>query len=129
VTRLLAPTETLASHVDSAIADILPDHALGHNQLCFVRTIELSVRIQDPLAGVIVASTVPARIVGGSGALAYLRGRVLMAFKANACVAFIESLNAAVSTNAFNGVALGPTYGFVSAWILLLSYVTVAVGA
>lgn len=128
MTRLLAPTETAASHVDPAIADTLPDHALGHNQLCFVRTIALSVRIQDPVAGVIVASTVPARIVGGSGALAYLLGRVSISFMANTCVAFIESLNAAVSIYAFDGVALGPTSGFVSAWILLLSHVAIGVG-
>jgi amino acid transporter len=128
MTQLLDPTATLASQVDAAIADAQPDHALEHNQLRFVRTIALSVGIQGPVAGVIVGPAVLASIVGGSGALAYLLGLVAMAFVAYAFVIFSKSFNTAGSVYAFNGAALGPTYGFVSAWILLLVYVAFAGG-
>ncbi|HUY30499.1 MAG TPA: APC family permease, partial [Acidimicrobiales bacterium] len=49
-----------------------------------------------------------------------------MAFVAYAFVIFSRSFNSAGSVYAFNGSALGPTYGFVSAWVLLLVYVSFA---
>ena len=55
-------------------------------------------------------------------------GLVAMGFVAYAFVIFSRSFNSAGSVYAFNGAALGPTYGFVSAWILLLVYVSFAGG-
>jgi amino acid transporter len=110
------------------VAGAPSDHALGSNQLRFVRTVALSVGIQGPVAGVIVGPAVLAGIVGGAGALAYLLGLVAMAFVAYAFVIFSRSFNTAGSVYAFNGAALGPTYGFVSVWILLLVYVSFAGG-
>ena len=128
MTQTLEPTDTLAQQVEASVADAPPDHSLGHQQLRFVRTIALSVGIQGPVAGVIVGPAVLAGIVGGAGALAYLLGLVAMAFVAYAFVIFSRSFNTAGSVYAFNGAALGPTYGFVSAWILLLVYVAFAGG-
>jgi hypothetical protein len=115
MTQLLDPNETLASQVDSAIAGAPPDDALWHNRLRFARTTALSVGIQGPVAGVMVGPAVPASIVGGSVELAYLLGLVAMAFVAYAFVIFSKSFNTAGSVYASNVVALGPTYGFVSA--------------
>ena len=118
----------LAQQVDESLAGGPPEHSLVRHQLRFVRTIALSVGIQGPVAGVIVGPAVLAGLVGGSGALAYLLGLVAMAFVAYAFIIFSRSFNSAGSVYAFNGAALGPTYGFVSAWILLLVYVSFAGG-
>lgn len=116
--------ESLAAEVDRSVAG----QALGRHQLRFARTIALSVGIQGPAAGVIVGPAVLAGIVGGAGALAYTLGLVAMAFVAYAFVVFSRSFNSAGSVYAYNGAALGPAYGFVSAWILLLVYVSFAGG-
>ncbi len=99
---------------------------LARDQLPFVKTVALSVGIQGPVAGVIVGPAILASLVGGSGALAYLLGLVAMAFVAYAFIVFARSFNSAGSIYAFNSAALGPTYGFVSAWILLLVYLSFA---
>lgn len=128
MTQSFESPKTLAQQVESSVADAPPDHSLYHHQLRFVRTIALSVGIQGPVAGVIVGPAVLAGLVGGAGALAYLLGLVAMAFVAYAFVIFSRSFNTAGSVYAFNGAALGPTYGFVSAWILLLVYLAFAGG-
>lgn len=122
------PGDSVASRVAASVASNAPERSLSHPQLRFVRTIAMSVGIQGPVAGVIVGPAVLAGIVGGSGALAYLLGLVAMGFVAYAFVVFSRSFNSAGSVYAFNGAALGPTYGFVSAWILLLVYVSFAGG-
>lgn len=99
---------------------------LARSQLRSIRTVALSVGIQGPVAGVIVGPAVLASLVGGSGALAYLLGLVAMAFVAYAFIVFARSFNSSGSVYAFNSAALGPTYGFVSAWILLLVYLSFA---
>ncbi|MGI8825067.1 MAG: APC family permease [Chloroflexota bacterium] len=128
MTGVLERPGPIAEQVEASVAGGPAQHSLRHHQLRFVRTIALSVGIQGPVAGVIVGPAVLAGIVGGSGALAYLLGLVAMAFVAYAFVIFSRSFNTAGSVYAFNGAALGPTYGFVSAWILLLVYVSFAGG-
>jgi amino acid transporter len=128
MTQVSEPPGILAREVEASVAGAPPGHSLKHHQLRFVRTIALSVGIQGPVAGVIVGPAVLASIVGGAGALAYLLGLVAMGFVAYAFVIFSRSFNSAGSVYAFNGAALGPTYGFVSAWILLLVYVSFAGG-
>lgn len=128
MTTLLEQPQTYEHLVQASVAGGPPERSLRDQQLRFVRTIALSVGIQGPVAGVIVGPAVLAGIVGGSGALAYLLGLVAMGFVAYAFVIFSKSFNSAGSVYAFNGAALGPTYGFVSAWILLLVYVSFAGG-
>jgi amino acid transporter len=125
-TDTLTSDDALALRVDEALRGGAPDHSLVRHQLRFVRTIALSVGIQGPVAGVIVGPAVLASIVGGAGALAYLLGFVAMAFVAYAFVIFSRSFNSAGSVYAFNGAALGPTFGFASAWILMLVYISFA---
>jgi amino acid transporter len=128
MTAVLERPATVADQVDASVAGGPPEHSLRHHQLRFIRTIALSVGIQGPVAGVIVGPAVLAGIVGGSGALAYLLGLIAMGFVAYAFVIFSRSFNSAGSVYAFNGAALGPTFGFVSAWILLLVYISFAGG-
>ena len=126
MTAVVEERETLAQSVESSVAGAPPERSLAGGQLRFIRTVALSVGIQGPVAGVIVGPAVLAGLVGGAGALAYLLGLVAMAFVAYAFVIFSRSFNSASSVYAFNGAALGPTYGFVSAWILLLVYISFA---
>lgn len=123
-----APATPVAADLATRVEESIAGERLGRPQLRFVRTVALSVGIQGPVAGVIVGPAVLAGIVGGSGALAYLLGLVAMAFVAYAFVVFSRSFNSAGSVYAFNGSALGPSYGFVSAWVLLLVYVSFAGG-
>ena len=51
-----------------------------------------------------------------------------MGFVAYAFVRFTRSFNTAGSVYAFNATAVGPRYGFVSTWILLLVYLSFAAG-
>lgn len=120
--------DLVAQRVDEAVSAGTPTHALQRGQLRFVRTIALSVGIQGPVAGVIVGPAVLAGIVGSSGALAYLLGLVAMGFVAYAFVIFSRSFNSAGSIYAFNGASLGPAYGLVSLWILLLVDISFAAG-
>jgi amino acid transporter len=128
MTGLSEPLNLLDEQVQRSVAGGPVERSLRPGQLRFARTIALSVGIQGPVAGVIVGPAVLAGIVGGSGALAYLLGLVAMGFVAYAFVIFSRSFNSAGSIYAFNGAALGPAYGFLSAWILLLVYVSFAGG-
>jgi amino acid transporter len=122
-------TETersVAERVEASVTAAPTGRSLRRHDLRLVRSIALSVGIQGPVAGVIVGPAVLAGIVGGAGALAYLLGLVAMAFVAYAFVIFSRSFNSAGSVYAYNAAALGPTVGFVSAWILLLVYVSFA---
>lgn len=112
--------------LESQVEESLHGTSLGQPRLRFGRTVALSVGIQGPTAGVIVGPAILAGIVGGSGALAYLLGLVAMGFVAYAFVLFSRSFNSAGSVYAYNGAALGPSYGFVSAWTLLLVYLSFA---
>jgi len=119
-------TSALAEQVRSAVAVDDPRRSLRPDSVRFLRTVALSVGIQGPTAGVIVGPAVLAGIVGGAGALSYLLALVAMSFVAYAFILFSRSFNSSSSVYAFNGSTLGARYGFVSAWMLLLVYVSFA---
>ena len=119
---------TLAEQVDAVTSGGQPDRTLGRGSVRFVMAIAMSIGIQGPTAGVIIGPAIIASIVGGPGALAQVLALVTMGFVAYAFVRFSRSFNSAGSVYAFNGTALGPGYGFVSAWILLLVYTSFAAG-
>lgn len=120
--------QTLSERVDGATRSEDPGRSLARGSLAFLRTIALPVGIQAPSAGVIIGPAVIASIVGAPGALAQVIGLVIMGFIAYAFVTFSRSFNTASSVYAYNGSALGPGYGFVSAWVLLLVYASFAAG-
>jgi amino acid transporter len=66
--------------------------------------------------------------VGAPGALAQIVALITMGFVAYAFITFSRAFNTASSVYAYNGSALGPSYGFLSSWILLAVYVSFAAG-
>jgi amino acid transporter len=120
-------TRDLARRVDEATATS-PGRSLRRGSLRFLRTVALPVGIQGPTAGVIIGPAIIAGIVGEPGALAQVLALVAMGFVAYAFVVFTRAFNTAGSVYAFNATALGPGYGFVSAWLLLLVYTSFAAG-
>ena len=128
MTSTAAPRETrLAERVD-LVTGSGPGRSLRRGSLRFLRTAALPVGVQGPTAGVLIGPAIIAGIVGRPGALAQVIGLVAMGFVAYAFVTFTRSFNTAGSVYAFNGAALGPGYGFVSAWLLLLVYLSFAAG-
>jgi len=125
-TQVRAPG--LAQRVDEATGSAGPGRSLRRGSLRFLRTAALPVGIQGPTAGVIIGPAIIAGIVGEPGALAQVLALAAMGFVAYAFVVFTRSFNSAGSVYAFNGSALGPGYGFVSAWVLLLVYTSFAAG-
>ena len=117
-----------AEHSDSPPAAPPPGRGLATGSLRLGRTIAMSVGIQGPTAGVIIGPAIIAGIVGRPGALAQVLGLVAMAFVAYAFVMFTRTFNSASSVYAFNGTAVGPRYGLVSAWLMLLVYTSFAAG-
>lgn len=122
------PTGELARRIDEVTASAGPGRSLRGGSLRFLRTAALPVGVQGPTAGVIIGPAIIAGIVGEPGALAQVLALVTMAFVAYAFVVFTRSFNTAGSVYAFNGSTLGPGYGFVSAWLLLLVYLSFAAG-
>jgi amino acid transporter len=128
LTTAQTPDAELARRVDQATAGASPGRSLRRGSLRFLRTAALPVGIQGPTAGVIIGPAIIAGIVGEPGALAQVLALAAMGFVAYAFVVFARAFNTAGSVYAFNGAALGPGYGFVSAWLLLLVYAAFAAG-
>lgn len=128
MTTAPATAGDLAQRVDQATAGASPGRSLRRGSLRFLRTAALPVGIQGPTAGVIIGPAIIAGIVGEPGALAQVLALAAMGFVAYAFVVFTRAFNTAGSVYAFNGTALGPGYGFVSAWLLLLVYASFAAG-
>jgi amino acid transporter len=128
LTSTLTHTQDLARRVDQATGGAGPGRSLRRGSLRFLRTAALPVGIQGPTAGVIIGPAIIAGIVGEPGALAQVLALAAMGFVAYAFVVFTRSFNTAGSVYAFNGSALGPGYGFVSGWLLLLVYTSFAAG-
>jgi amino acid transporter len=123
-----SPAGDLARRVDQATAGASAGQPLRRGSLRFLRTAALPIGIQGPTAGVIIGPAIIAGIIGEPGALAQVLALAAMGFVAYAFAVFTRSFNTAGSVYAFNGTALGPGYGFVSAWLLLLAYASFAAG-
>jgi hypothetical protein len=123
----LIHTGELAQRVD-AVTAAGAGRALRRGSLRFGRTVALPVGIQGPTAGVIIGPAIIASIVSEPGALAQVLALAVMGFVAYAFVIFTRAFNTAGSVYTFNAAALGPGYGFVSAWLLLLVYTAFAAG-
>jgi amino acid transporter len=73
---------------------------------------------------VVIAPAILAGVSGGGTALVELVAAVAMAFVAYAFVIFTRGFNSAGSVYGFTGAVAGPVFGFVSAWTLMLVYVS-----
>jgi amino acid transporter len=101
---------------------------LRGGSLRFFRTIAESVGAQGPTAGVVIAAAILASTSGGGTALVQLIAAVAMGFVAYAFVTFTRGFNSAGSVYGFTGAVAGPVFGFLSAWTLMLVYVSFAGG-
>jgi amino acid transporter len=101
---------------------------LRGGRLRFFRTIAESVGVQGPTGSVVIAAAVLASVSGGGTALVQLIAAVAMGFVAYAFVIFTRGFNSAGSVYGFTGAVAGPRFGFLSAWALMLVYVSFAGG-
>jgi amino acid transporter len=105
-----------------------PVERLRAGRLRFFRTVAESVGVQGPTGGVVIGAALLAGISGGGTALVEVVAAVAMGFVAYAFVLFTRSFNSAGSVYGFTGAAVGPWFGFFSAFALLLVYVNFAGG-
>jgi len=124
----LEPSSQELSTAAAAYPDAGETRRLRAGRLRFFRTIAESVGVQGPTAGVVIAPAVLASVSGGGTALVELVAAVAMAFVAYAFVIFTRGFNSAGSVYGFTGAVAGPLFGFISAWTLMLVYVSFAGG-
>jgi amino acid transporter len=101
---------------------------LRPGRLRFFRTIAESVGVQGPTGGAVIGAALLAGISGGGTALVELIAAVAMGFVAYVFVLFTRSFNSAGSVYGFTGAAVGPWFGFLSAFALLFVYINFAGG-
>src|SRR6516164_10015705 len=125
-------TRELPAREEGAAAAAHPDagetERLHGGRLRFFRTIAESVGVQGPTGGAVILVAVLASVSGGGTALVELVAAVAMGFVAYAFVIFTRSFNSAGSVYGFTGAVAGPLFGFISAWTLMLVYVSFAGG-
>jgi amino acid transporter len=124
----LEPSSQELGMAAAAYRDAGETRRLRAGRLRFFRTIAESVGVQGPTAGVVIAPAVLASVSGGGTALVELVAAVAMGFVAYAFVIFTRGFNSAGSVYGFTGAVAGPVFGFVSAWTLMLVYVSFAGG-
>ena len=124
----LEPSPQQSSTAITAYPDASETGRLRAGRLRFFRTIAESVGVQGPTAGVVIAPAVLAGVSGGGTALVEVVAAVAMGFVAYAFVIFTRGFNSAGSVYGFTGAVAGPQFGFISAWTLLLVYVSFAGG-
>jgi amino acid transporter len=103
-----------------------PARSLSRNSVRFLGAMGTSVGIAAPSAGVTFLPALMAAYVGASGPFTFALGIVAMLFVAYAFVLFTREMSSSGSIFAFNGTAVGPSYGFLSAWLLLFVYIAFA---
>jgi amino acid transporter len=125
-------TRELPAREEGAAAAAYPDagetERLHGGRLRFFRTIAESVGVQGPTGGAVIVAAVLAGVSGGGTALVEVVAAVAMGFVAYAFVIFTRGFNSAGSVYGFTGAVAGPRFGFLSAWTLLLVYVSFAGG-
>jgi amino acid transporter len=124
----LEPASQDLSTAAAAYPDAGGTRRLRAERLRFFRTIAESVGLQGPTAGVVIAPAVLASVSGGGTALVQLVAAIAMGFVAYAFVIFTRGFNSAGSVYGFTGAVAGPVFGFVTAWTLMLVYVSFAGG-
>jgi len=100
--------------------------SLRANSVRYIGATASAVGIQAPTAGVTFLPALMAAIVGEAGPLAFLIALVAMLLVSYAFVVLAADFASAGSVFAFNGRALGYSYGFISAWMLLFVYIAYA---
>jgi amino acid transporter len=92
-------------------------------QLGLLESMALSVGIMAPTAAMALNGALAASLTGTAVALAFLGALVTIALVSYSFIEFSRQYTHAGSVYAFNGRSLGPRFGFLSGWALLLTYV------
>lgn len=82
----------------------------------------LSIAIMAPTAAMALNGSLAASIAGTAVPLAFLGALITIAFVSFSFIEFSRTYAHAGSVYAFNGRGLGPRWGFLSGWALLLTY-------
>ena len=83
----------------------------------------LSIAIMAPTAAMALNGSLAASIAGTAVPLAFLGALITIALVSYSFIEFSRTYAHAGSVYAFNGKGLGPRFGFLSGWALLLTYV------
>jgi amino acid transporter len=111
---------------DDAASARRSGHGLHRDRVRFLGVAGTSVGIQAPAGGVSFLPALMAGIVAGSGPLSFAVAVVVMLFVAYGFIIYTREFAAAGSVYAYNGQAMGASYGFVSAWLLGFVYLAYA---
>src|SRR5262249_3328186 len=124
----LQPSSQELSTAAAAYPDADATRRLRAGRLRFFRTIAESVGVQGPTAGGGIPPALPAPVPRGRAALGGPLAAVAVGLAAYAFVIFPRGFNRAGSVYGFTGAVAGPLFGFISAWTLMLVYVSFAGG-
>lgn len=127
-TRPMAAAKSVELDVREAYSGDPDTGRLRVGRLRFFRVIAESVGIQGPTGGVVITAAILAGIVGGGTALVQVVAAIAMGFVAYAFIIFSRSFNSAGSVYGYTGAVVGPRFGFLSAWALMLVYLNFAGG-
>jgi amino acid transporter len=102
------------------------DATLMKGSVGWLGSLGMAVGVMAPTGGLAFFFGVTAIFVGESGPLVMLVGTIVGIIVALVFAAFARRMSSASSLYMFNGRSLGVSYGFVSAWVMLLAYILFA---
>lgn len=95
---------------------------LHKSGLSYVEAMAISVAIMAPTAAMALNGSLAASIAGTAVPLTFLLAMVTIGLVSFAFIQFNRHFSSSGSVYAFTGASLGPKVGFLSGWVLLLTY-------
>lgn len=95
---------------------------LHKGDLSYVEAMAISVAIMAPTAAMALNGSLAASIAGTAVPLTFLLAMITIALVSFAFIQFNRQFSSSGSVYAFTGASLGPKAGFLSGWVLLLTY-------
>lgn len=106
------------------LGDVGNGSGLRTGSVNMLGTLGLSLGSMAPTAAVSIVPAVMAADMGESGPFGFALGIIVGLFVAYAFILFTRRFSSAGAVYAFNRIALGVSYGFVSVWIFMFAYLT-----
>jgi len=100
----------------------MEDTRLKKNHLSYIETIAMSVAIMAPTAAMALNVSLMASVSGYSISLVFLIAMVVIGFVALSFIKFNQYFSTAGSVYTFTTKSLGKKIGFLSGWLLFLTY-------
>lgn len=98
------------------------EQQLHKNDLSYVEAMAISVAIMAPTAAMALNGSLVASIAGTAVPLTFLVAMVTIGLVSYAFIQFNRHFSTSGSVYAFTAVSMGPKAGFLSGWVLLLTY-------